>query len=152
MTALDAESLIIRPKQVYDGALPSGNSVAALILMRLFSLTKSEKYRIQAEGVFRFFSSSDTQSPYAHSFLLSSLCWYLKGPLEITFQGSENDPTIAKMLKVLYKYFIPLKALRLERSLDQGQARICFRGTCKLPVFSVNDFEGLITDLQDISL
>ena len=42
MTASDAESLIIRPKEVYDGALPSGNSVAALVLLRLYALTKKD--------------------------------------------------------------------------------------------------------------
>src|SRR4029077_10496594 len=97
MTASDAESLIIRPKEVYDGALPSGNSVAALILLRLYTLTQKESYLSQAEALFGYFASSVAQTPYAHCFLLSALDWHLQGPLEITFQGAGDDPTVVKM-------------------------------------------------------
>ncbi len=88
MTASDAERLIMRPKETYDGALPSGNSVAALVLLRLYALTKNETYQSQSEALFGFFASSVAQAPYAHCFLLSALDWHLQGPLEITFQGS----------------------------------------------------------------
>ncbi len=145
MTASDAESLIIRPKEVYDGALPSGNSVAALILLKLYALTKKEIYNSHAEALFGCFASSIAPAPYAYSFLLSALDWHLQGPLEITFQGSEGDPTVAKMLKVLYKYFIPSKAVKFTLSSDSGQAHICCRGICQAPVGSVEDFkQGIV--------
>ena len=141
MTASDAERLIIRPKEAYDGALPSGNSVAALILLRLYAFTKKDTYHSQVEALFGFFAPTITQAPYAHSFLLSSLDWYLQGPLEITFQGRADDPTVAKMLKVLYKHFIPFKAIKFIPATNQGQAHICFQGTCKAPIDSVGLFE-----------
>jgi len=144
MTAVDAESLIVRPKEIYDGALPSGNSVAALILLKLYALTKKDIYLSQAEALFGCFSSSVAQVPYAHSFLLSALDWHLQGPWEISFQGAGDDPTIAKMLKVLYKHFIPAKAVKFILALDGGQAHICFRGTCKAPINSVSVFESTI--------
>ena len=141
MTASDAESLIIRPKEAYDGALPSGNSVAAMGLLKLYALTKKEIYQSQAEALFGCFSSSVAQAPYAHSFLLSALDWHLQGPLEITFEGGRDDSTIAKMLKVLYKHFIPSKAVKFVPALNRGQAHICYRGTCKAPIDSVGIFE-----------
>jgi len=145
MTAVDAESLIIRPKEAYDGALPSGNSVAALILLRLYALTKKDTYLSQAETLFGCFASSVAQAPYAHGFLLSALDWHYQGPLEITFAGvRSDDSTVAKMLKVLYKYFIPSKAVKFIPGMNGGQARICFRGTCKAPINSVEDFENVI--------
>jgi len=149
MTAIDAEALIIRPKEVYDGALPSGNSVAALILLRLYALTKKEIYISKVETLFSYFSSSVAQAPWAHSFLLSALDWHLSTPVEITFQGALEDVTVAKMLKVLYKHFIPFKSVKLitdpetSLSLKQqgGQAHICYRGTCKAPTDNIGAFE-----------
>jgi len=141
MTANDAETLIIRPKEAYDGALPSGNSVAALVLLKLYALTQKDTYLSQAEAIFAYFSSSVAQAPYAHSFLLSALNWHLQGPLEITFHGAENDPTIAKMLKVLYKHFIPCKAVKFFPAAHSGQAYLCYKGTCKAPIDNVGIFE-----------
>ena len=46
------------------------------------------------------------------AFYYLPLDWHLHGPLEIAFQGAWDDVTIAKMLKVLYKYFIPSKAVK----------------------------------------
>ena len=141
MTASDAESLIIRPKEIYDGALPSGNSVAALVLLRLYALTNNDTYQSQAEALFGSFTSSVDQAPYAHGFLLSALDFYLQGPLEITFQGREKDMTIAEMLKVLYKHFIPAKVVKFIPALNRPQVHICYRGRCKAPIESVGVFE-----------
>jgi uncharacterized protein YyaL (SSP411 family) len=141
MTASDAEALIFRPKEVYDGALPSGNSAAALVLMKLFALTKKDAYELQAAALFGHYASSVSQAPYAHCFLLSALDWHLNGPLEITFHGPGDDQTVDKMLKVLYKHFMPSKVVRYVPALGQGQAFICFRGTCKAPIDSVKAFE-----------
>jgi uncharacterized protein len=141
MTASDAESLIIRPKEVYDGVLPSGNSVAALILLKLFALTEKDNYHMQAKALFGCFASSVSQAPYGYSFLLSALDWYYRRPLEITFQGVLGDSTIAKMIKVLYKHFIPLKAVKFIPALGRARALICYRGTCQAPIESVSMLE-----------
>ena len=141
MTASDAETLIIRPKEVYDGALPSGNSAAALILLKLYALTQKDIYNSRAKALFKCFGLSAAQAPYAHCFLLSALDWYLQGPLEITFEGQGDDPVIAKMLKILYKHFIPSKAVKFTLSPNRAQARVCSRGVCKAPVESADLFE-----------
>lgn len=82
MTALDAEKLILRPKEIYDGAIPSGNSVAALSLLKLYALTDKSIYLSQVESLFGYFYSSVGQAPYAHGFLLSALAWQLQGPMK----------------------------------------------------------------------
>ena len=141
MTASDAESLIIRPKEAYDGALPSGNSVAALVLFKLHALTKKENYITLVKALLEHFTSSIAQAPYAYCFLLSVLDRYLHGPLEITFKGAVDDPTISKMLKVLYKHYVPTKIVQFIPSADKGQVQLCFRGTCQRPIDSVEAFE-----------
>jgi hypothetical protein len=141
MTASDAEALIIRPQEAYDGALPSGNSVAALVLLKLHALTKKEMYHTQAQALFNCFTASVDRAPYAHCFLLSALDWHVQGPCEITFKGAEDDTTIAKMIKVLYKYFIPSKTVQWIPAAQGPQAQICTRGTCLLPIDRVDVFE-----------
>jgi len=91
--------------------------------------------------LFSCFASSVTQAPYAHCFLLSALVWHVKGPLEITFEGTANDHKITKMLLVLYEYFIPFKTVMFKQANKNALAHICYRGTCKLPVDNVEAFE-----------
>ncbi len=141
MTASDAETLIIRPKEAYDGALPSGNSVAALSLMRLSTLIQKESYNLYAESLLRYFSPNIAHGPGAHCFLLSAQMWQLQGPLEITLEGGLEDSTIAKMLKILYKYYLPFKTLRLIPGSNHPRAHICFRGVCKAPIDTLAAFE-----------
>ena len=63
MTAKDHETLIAREKPSYDGAIPSGNSVHALNLLRLYALTTDDRYRQRAELLFGAFSKSLTDMP-----------------------------------------------------------------------------------------
>jgi len=147
MTAGDAESLIIRPKEVYDGALPSGNSVAALVLLKLHTLTGKDVYGQQAANLFNYFASSVGQASYAHTFLLSALDWHLQGPVEITFEGAGDDPKVAKMLKILYKQFMPNKIIKL--GPGQGKAQICVRGMCQLPTDDIDVFEKQILERSE---
>jgi len=152
MTAYDAEKLILRPKEIYDGAIPSGNSVAALGLLKLYALTNKHAYLSHAEALFNCFASAVARAPYAHSFLLSALAWHLQGPMEITFQGPMDDATIAKMIKVMYKHFIPYKAVKLTPGLGRAQASICLQGSCRLPVDSVDAFEIVIlNEVKDLN-
>ena len=149
MTASDAERLIIRPKEAYDGALPSGNSVAALVLLKLFVLTKNEIYKIQIDSLFVYFSKVVSQAPYAYSFLLSALDFKLNGPLELTIEGVGEDPELAKWHKILYTYFMPYKAVRFIPTLKEIRAHVCYQGTCRPPVDSVEGFEREILKVRD---
>jgi len=56
-------------------------------------------------------------------------------------QGTWGDGTVAQMLKVLYKHFIPYKVVKFIPALNQGQVHICYRGTCKAPIDSVDVLE-----------
>ena len=58
MTAKDGEKLLYRDKQIYDGAIPSGNSVAAMNLLRLGHITGATDYMKKAESIVKAFSGS----------------------------------------------------------------------------------------------
>ena len=69
-TAGDAEKLLVRPKEIYDGAIPSGNSIAALDLIRLGRLTMEKGFEAKAESLFKTFSNEISQNPNAYPQML----------------------------------------------------------------------------------
>lgn len=78
------ESLILRPKETYDGAIPSGNSLMAWNLVRLSQLTADETYRREAEDQLRFLASEAAQYPAAHAMFLSALLDHEVPPPKVT--------------------------------------------------------------------
>ena len=72
LNARDTEQLIYRPKEVYDGAIPSGNSVAGYVLQRLANLTANRKYIELAKQQLRFLAGQVSDYPAGHSFSLIS--------------------------------------------------------------------------------
>lgn len=85
------DSLITRPKEIYDGALPSGNSVMAWCLVRLSQITGAEEYRKEAREQLVFLSAGAKQYPAGHSMFLTALLYYFCPPEKITVVLSEND-------------------------------------------------------------
>lgn len=86
----DNEQLIIKPKETFDGAMPSGNSVMAYNLVKLFNITGNEKLGDLAEKQLEFMSSKAKQYPMGHGFYLLALSRYLDPPDSIT-AVLEND-------------------------------------------------------------
>ncbi len=80
----DHEELILRPKETYDGAIPSGNSVMAYNLVRLSFLTDEERYKIAAQKQLDFLSQSAAQYPTSHAMFLVALLEYNNPPMKIT--------------------------------------------------------------------
>src|SRR5262249_20327755 len=78
-TGEDAEPLIARTKEIYDGAMPSGNSVAAEVLLRLSRFTGDGSFAQRAEALFQAFSGMVARIPSAHARLLGALDFAL-GP------------------------------------------------------------------------
>lgn len=78
LTSNDAEKLIIRPKETYDGAVPSGNSVAAYNLVRLAKKMGSKDLESLAEKQLKFILSEIEPCPAGHSFALLALYEYLR--------------------------------------------------------------------------
>ncbi len=73
LTGKDAENLIYRPKETYDGALPSGNSVAGYVLMKLSKLTGIKEYRESALEQLEFLSENAKTYPAGHCFAMMAL-------------------------------------------------------------------------------
>ena len=80
----DNAELFINPKETYDGAIPSGNSVMAYNFVRLYQLTEEEKYKELAEKQFAFLSAQAQDYPAAHSLFMLSKLLYENPPEHIT--------------------------------------------------------------------
>ncbi len=84
------EELILRPKETYDGAIPSGNSLMAQSLVALALLTDEPKYKIEAERQLDFLAAESSQYPTGHAAFLSALLDYKMPPIKITVAANEE--------------------------------------------------------------
>jgi uncharacterized protein YyaL (SSP411 family) len=103
----DGEDLIVRKKEIYDGAVPSGNSIAMLNCARLGVLTDSSALLTKAEEIGKTFGDQILQMPSAHSFFMSGLD-FLNGPsFKVVIAGERTKKDTREMLSALTKSFIP---------------------------------------------
>lgn len=130
------DSLITKPKETYDGALPSGNSVMAYCLVRLSQLEAGDNYSGKAEEQLAFMSAQAEHYPAGYSMFLTALLMYLNPPEKITVVLSEEDRE-EKMITHLPIY-ADIKILlqdTLEYKLinDKTTYYVCKNHTCLPP-------------------
>ncbi|HBK54008.1 MAG TPA: thioredoxin domain-containing protein, partial [Syntrophomonas wolfei] len=89
---LDAEQLLARPKEGYDGAMPSYNAVAALNFMRLARLSSDLSWQEKAQQAMDYFAAEVQEYPTAHSFwLLAAIFQIYPGSEVVVAAESENQ-------------------------------------------------------------
>jgi uncharacterized protein YyaL (SSP411 family) len=166
MTADDSEKLLIRNKQIYDGAIPSGNSAAALNLLRLGHMTGRQDYLKKAEGIARAFSEAVDRYPPGHSHLMVALDYALNPNYEIVIVGRPGAGDTRAMLAALRRPYLPGKVVLLRPADknaaadiirlapytelmvpkdDRATAYVCTNFVCKLPT---TDISQMLADLQ----
>ncbi len=118
----DGEALIVRPKEAYDGAVPSGNSVMMMNLLRLSRLTGQTDLEQRAYDLGNFFARTIMQRPSAFTAMLMALD-FAEGPsFEVVIAGQpEADDTLA-MLKALNTPYIPNKVVLLRPDGGEDEA------------------------------
>ena len=100
MTAFDGEQLIARPKETYDGAMPSGNSVAAMVLQTLTSLTGEQSWQAAADRQLSFFAGEIGKYPSASCFGVLAVMDALYPHRELVCAASNGLPSeLATFLK-----------------------------------------------------
>jgi uncharacterized protein YyaL (SSP411 family) len=124
--------VIVRVKEDYDGAEPSGNSMATLLLVRLARFTDSDRYRQSAEKTLALFGGHLHKAPYAVPQMLCALDFVLGKPKEIIIAvppGRGDAADTRAMLSAVYQRYLPNKILVLA---DEGSAQVLkFPGTYK---------------------
>ncbi len=112
-TGSDAEKILVREKELYDGAIPSGNSIAALDLLRMGRMTSSVAWERKAAQLFKSFGREITAAPSAFAQVLTALDFALGPSQEIVLVGQKDDRQTQAMVKILYEHFIPNKIVIL---------------------------------------
>jgi uncharacterized protein YyaL (SSP411 family) len=106
-TGRDAEKLIVRTKEIYDGAVPSGNSVAALCLLRLGRMTGRTDLESAADALMGEFSGQLAGSPTAYTQMLIALDFALGPGREYVIAGERGDDETESMIRLLAEHFMP---------------------------------------------
>ncbi len=106
-TTSEAEDLIVRKKELQDAAVPSGNSVAALVLSRLAGLTGRLELEESGAGVFRAVGGTVERVPSAFTFLLSALDFAMGPTREVVIVGDREAKDTRAMVKALGGRFLP---------------------------------------------
>ena len=111
LTAEDGEKILIRPKEIYDGAIPSGNSVMALNLARLSKITGNIDYEKKLFRIFSSFAGFLKENPAGAEVLLHALDFILAPPLELVLAGDFENNATQSMLTEINQRFMPSKVL-----------------------------------------
>jgi hypothetical protein len=163
-TADDAEELIARQKEIYDGAIPSGNSVAVLNLFRLARITANSDLEDKANKIMLAFSKDVKSVPSGYTQMMVGLGFGIGPSYEIVIVGNPQAKDTKEMLNALRKYFIPNKVVLLRPS-DQEEpdiirlakfteyqssfdgkatAYVCLDYACKMPVTDAEEMLKLL--------
>ncbi len=110
-TAEHHEKLILRRKEFYDGALPSGNSVALLDLLRLQEFTGDKVFEEPVKIFKKLAAGLVEKFPHMHPQLSCAIEYVLFDPLEIVVCGPAEDPVTRAMLKEIRGRFLPAKVV-----------------------------------------
>jgi uncharacterized protein YyaL (SSP411 family) len=153
-TSADHESLLTRPKDLYDNATPSGNSVAADVLLRLSEFTGDETFRARAGRLLSGLHAAMAQHPSAFGYLLCVLDFYLTPAQQIALAGDPSAADMRPLVQSIFGRYLPNKVVALRRPGPAGDraaqlipllaerpqrdgkatAYICEHYTCQLPV------------------
>jgi len=156
------EPILLRQKEIYDGAIPSGNSAAILNLLRLSRITSDTELENKANSIAQAFSNQLSASPEAFSYALCALDFAFGPSNEIIISGNPGESK--QFIKELNKYYIPSKIIMLNSSDNEIQkiapftknqkqinnkttAYICRNYVCNLPVTSLVDFGKLLESI-----
>jgi len=118
-TSEDGEELLGRKKEIYDGAMPSSNSVAMMNLLRLGRLTGNTKWEQMADQANRLFSSDIKRAPTGFGFALQSVAFTASTSQEIIIAGPRSHDLTQQMLDQLNNVFLPNAVVLLNDPDDQ---------------------------------
>ncbi|MDP3879399.1 MAG: thioredoxin domain-containing protein [Dehalococcoidales bacterium] len=112
-TADDAEGLLIRQKEIYDGAVPSGNSMAMLNLIRLGRLTADADLERKSAEIGAAFAGTVAEMPSAHTQLMVAVDFAAGPSYEVIIVGDPQGDDTGEILRALNRSFIPNKVVML---------------------------------------
>jgi uncharacterized protein len=154
--------LLGKQKEIYDGAIPSSNSVAAMNLIRLGRLTGRTELEEKADNIFRAFSKFLHESPAGAVHSVHALSYANNSSAELVLCGDPDDPDLKAMIRVIQSELkIPFVIHQKNESNNKELARLvpwladfpvtdtptaylCHQFKCERPVQSASELRKLI--------
>lgn len=115
-TSKGSETLLFRNREIYDGAIPSGNSVSVLNLLKLARITGNTELEEKAYASMKAFSGQVDAMPMAHSQFLHALDFALGPSYEVVIAGDREDQDTKEMLSLTDRSFLPNMVLLLKEN------------------------------------
>ncbi len=161
----DGEELIVRDKDLYDGAVPSGNSVVGLNLLRLSHMTGDLSLQQKAEQLLHAFSGMVGDYPMAYTQFLNALDFAIGPSQEIVIVGEPSDHTTHEMVGAVHQAFLPNRSLLFKPVGEEGEnlasvsgysrmlqsvgqmatAYICENYACQTPITDLGELRNRLT-------
>jgi len=171
-TSDDHEKLILRTKNFYDLSIPSGNSMAALALLRLNRITGNNDFLKKTEEILSFCSQSAAYNPFGYGNILICLYQYIQQPLEVVIVKNNNN---SNLVEIINKHFLPnccaaaieeksdmvelqkypffrgklLNAKDKREGIKDEYAFICNDLKCYPPIYTTQEFEEKLTNIMN---
>ena len=160
-TGKSHEPLISRAKPVFDASIPSGNAIAAQLLLRLYHLVGAEDYHTRAETILRSYYDAMVSQPFGFAHMLCALDQYLHPAKEIVIVGERSDARTTDLIKEIHSLYLPNKAVLIfapgeslekvsplmvgKQQIDgRPTAYVCQNFTCSAPVTSWAELKPLL--------
>lgn len=160
----DGESLIIRKKEIYDGAVPSGNAVAMLNLLHLARFTGRSDLDEKAAKIGTAFSGQIGQFSSGYTQFLTAVDFAIGPSYEVVVTGPSSSSGSAEMLKALRSRFLPNKVILFRPSEEaspeitpvapftahhipvdgKATAYVCLGNACKMPTTDIPEMLALM--------
>ncbi len=162
--AHDHEALIIRPKDIRDGATPAGNSVQLMNLLRMAAMLGDDPRRARAERMIRALGTAVAAAPGSGDRFLAAVEFARLGPAEVAVVGDPGDPRTGRLLRVVRETYLPNRVIMLknpacpadsvdspllrDRGLSDGQPTVfvCRNYVCQRPVTTVEALRRLLSE------
>ena len=156
MTGDNHENLIVRPKSNYDLSLPSGNSVAASLLLRLYHMTQNKTYLLTCEQIIESQGQLAAENPFGFGYLLNTIYLYLQKPTEITILDLDGKTTSDVSLMYIPESILVsirnseqlenLKSIEFFKGKEFDSTKttsfVCKNFSCSLPIASIDDLKS----------
>lgn len=161
----DAEEVLVRSKDADDGAIPSGNSVMMMNLLRLSAMLDRKAYAGEAEGIMRAFGTRVKDHPASAERMLAAVDYYWSRPTEVVIMSASRGAETAAMLRTVWQTYLPNKVvvgaigaadaaaakmipLLADRKAIDGKptAYVCENFVCKRPTTSVDELKKMLEE------
>ncbi len=164
LTAHDSETLLVRPMEAWDGALPSGNAVAASNILRLARMSSSSELEVAADKIFKAFSALLTQAPVGVIHMLSAQVYAAADGIEVVLAGDKHSQQAKVMIEALNQRYLPdavvlwrdeesiklIPFIKLQTPMNnQVTAYVCKNFQCNQPVTDSQAMLDLLTGIHE---